>query len=267
MLPIKIVLLCACLLVTVSSYGQTPTPVVPTDKPNQHNSSPHENPATDTRGTEETPLIIKVLPPANNEEPTNNSSKNKKSESADWWWDKSPEILLALATIGLWIVTWQLVKGAQDTAKRQLRAYVWLDTFIKPYPSVNPDCYAVSLIVTNGGKTWARNLTIQKDMIQQELGDESDPFDLMEQPIGLPMVLGPGQTHELQFGVVERPDVQKLAKGEIRRAYVAVARYQDTLSPAIIRQTQLSRRLNGDMQGGVSFGWLPTHNCADEDCP
>jgi hypothetical protein len=46
-------------------------------------------------------------------------------------WDHSPEILLAVFTLGLFIATYllyratkKLVMGAEDTAKRQLRAYI-----------------------------------------------------------------------------------------------------------------------------------------------
>jgi hypothetical protein len=37
---------------------------------------------------------------------------------------KPGEWLLAFATFGLWYATWRLVKGADQTAERQLRAYV-----------------------------------------------------------------------------------------------------------------------------------------------
>jgi len=36
--------------------------------------------------------------------------------------------------------------------------------------------------------------------------------------------------------------------------------------PPVTRQTQLFRQFNADAEGGVSFAWMPTHNCADEDC-
>jgi hypothetical protein len=82
------------------------------------------------------------------------------------------------------------------------------------------------------------------------------------------MILGPGQSLKLQFGDIAPPVVLAVANKLFQRSYVAVATYKDTLSPSvIIRQTQISCRLNGDLQGGVSFSYMPTHNCADEDCP
>ncbi|MBI5316761.1 MAG: hypothetical protein HZB34_12375 [Nitrospirae bacterium] len=128
----KTLLVCWILLSSpLWSYGNTPTPVVPTDKPNQHNSNTQEKPAPDQRGTEEAPLVIKLLPAPNDEKPANYNAKNKISESADWWWDHIPEILLALFTLCLFIATYllyratkKLVMGAEDTAKRQLRAYI-----------------------------------------------------------------------------------------------------------------------------------------------
>ena len=52
------------------------------------------------------------------------------------------------------------------------------------------------------------------------------------------------------------------------KQHCILARYEDRLSPSVInRQTDLSCRLNADLEGGVSFTYLPTHNCADDDSP
>ncbi len=36
-------------------------------------------------------------------------------------------LVLAMATVGLWVATRELVKGAEDTAERQLRAYLYVN--------------------------------------------------------------------------------------------------------------------------------------------
>jgi hypothetical protein len=259
------------LLVASWSYGQTPTPGVSADKPNKQNTDPQEKPEADQRGTDKTPFIIKVLPSQPSEPPPAPHTNQEKQKTTDWdWWsDKSPEILIALFTLFLWLATRRLVKGADETAERQLRPYVALHITAEGYPPSAPDRFAVYLVVTNAGKTWARHLKIQFAMIPQEYSDGSDPFDLMEKNISLsPMILGPGQSLKLQFGDIAPPVVLAVANKLFQRSYVAVATYKDTLSPSvIIRQTQISCRLNGDLQGGVSFSYMPTHNCADEDCP
>ena len=63
--------------------------------------------------------------------PTENSTGQPKANSGgehaenfEIWGVKRGEWLLFLATLGLWYATWRLVTGADDTAKRQLRAYV-----------------------------------------------------------------------------------------------------------------------------------------------
>jgi len=156
----------------------------------------------------------------------------------------------------------------ENSATRELRAYISLEITARPYPPSDPNRYAISLVVTNRGKTWARNLTLRKAIIKQDLSDKRDPFDVMEKPAIASLPLGPGQFLDVQFGDIAYSDVPEIAKRKIRRSYVAVARYEDTVSPtAIIHQTQLSQSLNGDNEGGISFSYLSTHNCADEDCP
>jgi hypothetical protein len=272
-----------CILIAGLSYAQsqppTPTPGIPSDSPKQQATNKDKKTAPDQRGTEQAPLVIKILEAEHaNEKAASVPNEGNHKTTPNWWpfalWPTA-EYWLAIFTLGLFIATcvlaranWLLVKGAEDTARRQLRAYVYMQISPKKYPPKKPNRYANSLIVTNGGKTWARNLTIQKEVIRQELGDNRDPFDLMKQATQSPMVLGPGQTFELQFGEVKFSDVPEIAKRNFLISYVALARYEDTVSPSVvIRQTHLSNRLNGDTEGAISFGFLPTHNCADEDCP
>ena len=67
--------------------------------------------------------------------PTNDAAKEKHEETPKGWWNREEwwsehivEILLAIATLLLWIATRDLVRGAEKTAERQLRAYVGIDT-------------------------------------------------------------------------------------------------------------------------------------------
>lgn len=258
------------LLVASWSYGQTPIPGISTDKPNKQNANPQKKPKADQRGTDQVPFVVKVLPSQPSEPPPPPPAKQEEQKTTnwDWWWDKSPEIMIALFTLALFLATRNLVKGADQNAERQLRPYVALHITAEGFPPSAPDRFAVYLVVTNAGKTWARHLKIQFAVIPQEYGDRHDPFDLMEKGISVsPIILGPGQSHKLQFGDVTKPMVLAVANKLSQRSYVGAATYKDTLSQSvIIRQTQISCRMNGDLQGGISFSYLPTHNCADDDC-
>ena len=264
----------------IASYEPTQAQTVSSDKLKPQATKTPKKSETDQRGTEQSPLIIKILPTANGEEKPPPIPDTRESD-APTDWGLITNILLALFSGGLFYATWKLsgatkslVKGAEDTARRQLRAYVSLQIEVRPYPPDNPNRYAFALIVTNGGKTLARNLTIQQAVVTQDPNDLTDPFDRLTQVAATnsniisPMVLGPGQKLDLQLGEIALSQVPQLAHGQIRQCYVVLARYQDTVSPSsVTRQTQLSCRLNADLEGGVSFTYLPTHNCADEDCP
>jgi len=124
--------------------------------------------------------------------------------------------------------------------------------------------------MTNGGKTWARNLRILKQVVpQQQQDNKDDPFDSLKWDENVnPMLLGPEQTVTLQFGEVPAAEIGEIADGKKVYDYVAWVKYEDTVSPKpIIRQTQLSQHLNADHEGGISFAYRATHNCADDDCP
>ncbi len=162
------------------------------------------------------------------------------------------------------------VVAAKNATARELRAYVYLETGARKWPRTSPetsDRWSIFLTVKNSGKTWANNLRMQFDTIRNPVSDAFDSFHwaVAQQP---PMVLGPGQELSLQFRDVELSEVAKLVSGELRIFYVAWITYEDAMSdPPVTRQTQLYRRLNGDVENNVAFGWMSAHNCADGDCP
>jgi hypothetical protein len=181
----------------------------------------------------------------------------------------------ATATGLLWQSTKDLVTGADAAAERQLRAYVYLaiDARAYPPPPDTPNRYAVSLSVTNGGKTWARNLAIRNAVVSRQLGVQRDPWNTVKwnEMASQPLVLGPSQTLHLQYDEIKFPDLSAIEKGNKRFDYVVWVQYEDVISsPSVPRQTQLYQRLHADTEGPIghiSFAYLPTHNCADGDCP
>jgi hypothetical protein len=62
--------------------------------------------------------------------------------------------ILAFGTVGLWCATRRLVKGGEETAKRQLRAYLCVEIFPDDHPIVNFDGPIVVLLrIVNRGAT------------------------------------------------------------------------------------------------------------------
>lgn len=66
---------------------------------------------------------------------------------------KPGEWLLALATLGLWYATWRLVKGADKTAERQLRAYVHIRSSTVSNLLTGNGAVTFTIVLENSGKT------------------------------------------------------------------------------------------------------------------
>jgi hypothetical protein len=186
-------------------------------------------------------------------------------------------LVLGLSTVGLWISTWNLwevtnatLTHSEKTAERQLRAYVYLEVIGRGYPPPPkiPDRCSISLIIKNSGSTWARNVRVKHGMIVDP--KDADPFAAVkwEDIKPSPIVIGPGQEIGMQFGDLSGEDPREIIGNKRKVFHVAWVTYEDVLSdPPVTRQTQLFRRFNADEEGGISFAWMPTHNCADDNCP
>jgi hypothetical protein len=186
--------------------------------------------------------------------------------------------IYTLLTLGIVLIGYCALRTAQDqviisrdTEQRDLRAYVFLDTQAVLYPPGDAaNRYAISLKVSNSGKTWARRLVIDKQVISPTMSEPFDALTKIRHPTFEPIVLGPGQNLSLQFGEILLSELAEIANGRKTYDYVAWVRYEDVLNdPPIQWQTQLSQRLNADTEGKghVSFSYRTTHNCADRDCP
>lgn len=261
----------------------TPIPLqLPSPSPREQHQTPatdsgeHEsNAKADLGGADTVPLVVKTLPSQNAGVIAAAQSGNQKEEPSEDWWLVVPTWLLAIFTAGLfaytarlWGATNAMVEDAKQNAIRQLRAYVYLEVGARPYPPESPNRYSTFLRITNTGSTWARNVVILQKRVHTPT-PPSDPFDELtgEEFKGGKQLFGPGQTIELQFGDIRFIDVPQLLSGQLNLDYVAWVIYEDSLSnPPIRRQTQISMHLNGDAEGGISFSFRPTHNCADEDC-
>ncbi len=173
------------------------------------------------------------------------------------------------STDNLWSTTNDTLAHAEKTAVRQLRAYVYLEISGRRYPPPPKvaDRYSISLALKNSGSTWARHVQVRHGRIIDPT--EPDPFAAMkwDEITPHPVLIGPGQEIGMQFGDLFGQQLHDILINKRRVFFVAWVTYFDTLSePPITRQTQLFRQLNVDEEGGVSFSWMPIHNCADEDC-
>jgi hypothetical protein len=173
---LKKLLLCLILLSNpIALYGQAPTPPVNADKPKQQTINPHKQSSPEQRGTEQAPMVIKILPPTESKEPTANPDphENDMTHWAEQWLQHWPEILLALFTLGLWVATAQLVSGAKDTARRQLRAYISITSVRKVPNTLNASLPAYEIDFRNSGqtpayaiKTWRAIGTSRKPLLE-----------------------------------------------------------------------------------------------------
>jgi hypothetical protein len=163
------------------------------------------------------------------------------------------------------------VEIAQDSENREVRAYVYPTITSRIYSPTNSqwDRWAISLNVANNGKSWARKLIIRKDVVADPLGEPFNTAKLDEKATA-PLVLGPGQNLDLQFGVIWRSDLDKIIANHTRYFYLVWLTYEDVLSnPPVTWRTQVSMVSAFDHEGDghMSLGFTGAHNCADDDCP
>src|SRR5688572_15747626 len=111
-------------VIALSASAQSPQPQ---EKAKQGKTAP----ATEQRGTKNNPLAVQIVPgpdaaaqTANEESYRNEQAKQNRRIADATVWLAVITAILATFTGGLWLATYLLVRGAQETSKRQLRAYV-----------------------------------------------------------------------------------------------------------------------------------------------
>jgi hypothetical protein len=111
---------------------------------------------------------------------------------------KYGEWLLFAATMGLWWATWRLVRSAENTAERQLRAYIVAEPQgVNIHGPENAVSVSFQIIVKNTGQTPAHDLTIvsKTELLEHPI---KMPFNfiLISGPDPSRAVLGAGQKKE-----------------------------------------------------------------------
>lgn len=189
----RMLLVAVVLLLTDNlSYGKTPAPLVPADKPNHEAEAPQKETPDSQRGTEQSPVVVKILPAQKDEAPPSNADTEQKG-NADWWLDHSPEIFIALFTLGLWCATYQLVREAKGTAKKELRAYMGVaKNHILRDRGANRGASSDSweIVIQNFGKTMAKDTRMW--ISTAVTGENITRFPWADRPIKT--VVMPGET-------------------------------------------------------------------------
>jgi hypothetical protein len=172
-----------------------------------------------------------------------------------------------VGTIALAVLSQIQINEFRGQGLRELRAYVFASLTPIKYPSDAPTRFAISLDITNAGKTWARKLILKTAIVKKNTEWQSANWHNSG-----PMVLGPTQTFRLQFDEIQFADLAKIEKTDAGPNYFISVQYGDVISnPPALWQTQLALHLRADTEppgpGHVSFGYFTMHNCADTDCP
>lgn len=134
-----------------------------------HTAQATKTPKSETLGSVDRPLSVKIMPAKDAETKTAEEEKNRKEKAHEDRWLTNSTILLsgvttilAIFTGGLWYATYKLVSEAKDTAERQLRPYVTMDDMgqgLRLAASGKMAGWFFNPRWTNTGQTPARNVT------------------------------------------------------------------------------------------------------------
>jgi hypothetical protein len=114
---------------------------------------------------------------------------------------KIGEWLLFTATAGLWFATWQLVRGAERTAERQLRAYIHIpSSTVSNLDSGNGDV-TFKLVLENCGQTPAYRVSFFAAQEFAQTGSGVPPLKPATVPSVKNVTLGPGSHYSATISI------------------------------------------------------------------
>lgn len=150
-------------------------PYSQTSAENKNDQTPKTYKQTNTyqRGTDKSPLFVKVVPPDLAEQQSAQEENDKTEHRIYERWTARATValaivtaLLAFFTFRLWTATGRLVKDAEVTAKRQLRAYVAFDNFSRNQDSMQR--FYLRIYVKNYGNTPCHDMSIWITHLERE---------------------------------------------------------------------------------------------------
>jgi hypothetical protein len=257
--------------------GTDKVPPVPVPKVETVPLSPPANPEPDLRGTEQTPLVVKVLPAPTTNPETANNAPNQPNKATNPW-GLSDEIALIAIVVGflLFAILVAILIAMLRSSRRRRRAYVWCRATELHDLEVGKLPY-VKLEVRNAGQTPAYDLQIAAECLVYESPLlPKTPFPPIKMPTTSRMVLHPGAEPPFEFIVVfGRTDVpglpaiqvNELIKGDKIRLFVfVIITYRDAFWKR--RETRLCVSVvatngpGGASMRQINFSHSDQHNTA-----
>ena len=131
--------------------------------PQSHPAATQEERREDQRGTTNAPLIVKTLPADDAESKADEERADREQHAtAERWLVAFAGLLafftvvLAIATGGLFVATWNLVRDGRRHSERQLRAYInCIDAKVRDFDGPNA---SANITLRNSGQTPAYNV-------------------------------------------------------------------------------------------------------------
>jgi hypothetical protein len=245
-------------------------------------------PSDDKRGTEQSPVVVKVIgAEPKTHDATPNNHENNQEKSPDWWM-----IGLTLALIGVGLLqlaafivqAWRLVQTIhvmKETAERQLRAYVSIKQFgISPMIDTQTNAltgWELRLVWQNTGATPTRDM-LSHVSIRFEIDEIQDAFRFPDtwiigrKQVYVPVYLAPNSTFISDITAFSVAQLQEVRTGQKTLHLYGWADYNDVFFDTPRRRTEFCARvmLPGDPaytgEGNIAFDLHWKHNGADDEC-
>ncbi len=233
-------ILVAATLVTLSfsAWSNPPSPSAKKDVQKENaNLAGNKNETAVKRGTKDFPFVVETLPAQKSQAQADHEHyEHHEKPTLDRWLTYSTIVLavvtaaLAWFTFRLWGATGKLVVGADKTAERQLRAYLWVVPDVEgKFSSISDLCTrGVKLVVKNGGQTPAYGVKHFASIGLFESESDLDDMDFSEP--GSKFVLNPGAESYLRIGRSAPLSADDLARINASKAFVYIwgeVRYKD----------------------------------------
>jgi hypothetical protein len=165
---VQAIILVASLLIAANAASQ-PQPEAPQVKTEQKSKSavnPQDNTNQKPSAACESSAPVPISVTCVQANPSETKSEKSSEEGSEYWPPllgyrvKVTDSLLALFTLGVWWATWRLVRGADKTAKHELRAYVGVEHVHIEKGEVLASPHCGKIVIRNFGKTMAKDMQI-----------------------------------------------------------------------------------------------------------
>jgi hypothetical protein len=102
----------------LQSQPPTPSPAIKSNKPQQPATNRQNQPPADKRGSYESPVVVKVLPPTKTKEETANDKARDLDQSAANWWMVRLTFIIAIISCVQTIVFFLQARRLKETIKK-----------------------------------------------------------------------------------------------------------------------------------------------------